>query len=189
MVGLKISMLELVWELASYFDVNRGCCWLAIPPLFAKSMAVGDIRCQNVWVISFYSGSNSSFISFIQKQFKKLFYIAAPCVIPTVAQGTVIAMEKELDPNATTQVTPTLPPSSNQVIHGTTLEVVCEDHYEFPITSSSPPTCLNGTWSIIPRCTPARCKSLPKPPKFGTIILNNISIDMYFHLNFHTTNN
>lgn len=89
----------------------------------------------------------------------------APCVIPTVAQGTVIAMEKELDPNATTQVTPTLPPSSNQVIHGTTLEVVCEDHYEFPITSSSPPTCLNGTWSIIPRCTPARCKNLPKPPK------------------------
>lgn len=91
----------------------------------------------------------------------------APCVIPTVAQGTVIAMEKEVDPNATTSATPTLPPTSNQVIHGTTLEVVCEDHYEFPITSSSPPTCLNGTWSIIPRCTPARCKGLPKPPKFG----------------------
>lgn len=92
----------------------------------------------------------------------------APCVIPTVAQGTVIAMEKEIDPNATT-ITPTLPPSSNQVIHGTTLEVVCEDHYEFPIISSSPPTCLNGTWSIIPRCTPARCKILPKPPKFGKL--------------------
>lgn len=76
-------------------------------------------------------------------------------------------MEKELDPNTTTAVTPTLPPSSNQVIHGTTLEVVCEDHYEFPITSLHPPTCLNGTWSIIPRCTPARCKNLPKPPKFG----------------------
>ncbi|XP_031618739.1 uncharacterized protein LOC116337915 isoform X2 [Contarinia nasturtii] len=94
----------------------------------------------------------------------------APCVIPTVQQGTVIAMEKELDPNATTPVTPTLPPTSNQVIHGTTLEVVCEDRYEFPIISSAPPTCMNGTWSIIPRCTPARCKTLPKPPKFGMVL-------------------
>lgn len=94
----------------------------------------------------------------------------APCVVPTIAQGTVIPIEKELDPNATTMATVTLPPSTNKVIHGTTLEVVCEDHYEFPILSSSPPTCINGTWSIIPRCTPARCKTLPKPPKFGMVL-------------------
>lgn len=94
----------------------------------------------------------------------------APCVIPTIGQGTVIPMEKELDPNVTTPMTPTLPPSSNKVIHGTTLEVVCEHHYEFPAMSSTPPTCINGTWSQMPRCSPARCKTLPKPPKFAMIL-------------------
>lgn len=94
----------------------------------------------------------------------------APCVVPTIGQGTVIPMEKELDPNVTTAPTPTLPPSTNKVPHGTTLAVVCEDHYEFPIQSSAPPTCVNGTWSIIPRCTPARCKILPRPPKFGMVL-------------------
>lgn len=99
-----------------------------------------------------------------------IYYFIAPCVVPTIAQGTVIPIEKELDPNATTVATITLPPSTNKVIHGTTLEVVCENYYEFPILSSSPPTCVNGTWSIIPRCTPARCKTLPKPPKFGMVL-------------------
>lgn len=79
-------------------------------------------------------------------------------------------MEKEIDPNVTATITSTLPPSSNQVVHGTTLEVVCEDHYEFHVHSSSPPTCMNGTWSIIPRCTPARCKFLPKPPKHALVL-------------------
>lgn len=47
---------------------------------------------------------------------------------------------------------------------------MCEDHYEFPISSMAPPTCNNGTWSTIPRCIPARCKGLPKPPKFGMVL-------------------
>lgn len=59
---------------------------------------------------------------------------------------------------------------SSKVRHGTILEVICDEHYEFPITSLSPPTCNNGTWSTIPRCVPARCKTLPKPPKFGMVI-------------------
>lgn len=79
-------------------------------------------------------------------------------------------MEKELDPNVTTPITPTLPPSSNKVVHGTTLEVVCEHLYEFPAMSSSPPTCMNGTWSQMPRCIPARCKVLPKSPKHAMIL-------------------
>lgn len=78
-----------------------------------------------------------------------------------------MAIEKDLDPNITT---PTLPPYSNKVIHGTTLEVHCNALYEFPIQSSAPPTCANGTWSIIPRCSPARCKTLPKPPKSGMVL-------------------
>lgn len=85
--------------------------------------------------------------------------------MPTISQGTVIPMEKELDSNATA-----LPPTTNKVAHGTTLEVVCEDHYEFPVSSASPPTCHNGTWSIIPRCIPARCRTLPRPPKFGMVL-------------------
>lgn len=98
------------------------------------------------------------------------FCITAPCVVPTISQGTVIPIEKELDPNVTTPATQTLPPTSNKVQHGTTLDVICEDHYEFPISASAPPTCNNGTWSIIPRCTPARCKGLPRAPKFGMVL-------------------
>lgn len=79
-------------------------------------------------------------------------------------------IEKELDPNVTTPMTQTFPPTSNKVQHGTTLDVICEDHYEFPISALSPPTCNNGTWSVIPRCTPARCKGLPRAPKFGMVL-------------------
>lgn len=89
-------------------------------------------------------------------------------MVPTISQGTVIPMEIEQDPNITTTfVPPTLGTATNKVRHGTTLEVMCEEFYEFPISSFSPPTCNNGTWSVIPRCIPARCKGLPKPPKFG----------------------
>lgn len=92
-------------------------------------------------------------------------------MVPTISQGTVIPMEVELDPNITTTfVPPTLGTATNKVRHGTTLEVMCEEFYEFPISSFSPPTCNNGTWSVIPRCIPARCKGLPKPPKFGMVL-------------------
>ncbi|KAJ6649684.1 Locomotion-related protein Hikaru genki, partial [Pseudolycoriella hygida] len=95
----------------------------------------------------------------------------APCIVPTISQGTVIPMEVEMDPNVTTTfVPPTLGTATNKVRHGTTLEVICEEFYEFPINSFSPPTCNNGTWSVIPRCIPARCKGLPKPPKFGMVL-------------------
>lgn len=66
--------------------------------------------------------------------------------------------------------TTTVPSVHSKVRHGTILEVICDEHYEFPLSSLSPPTCNNGTWSTIPRCVPARCKTLPKPPKFGMVI-------------------
>lgn len=72
--------------------------------------------------------------------------------------------------NTTTQATINMGIGSSKVRHGTILEVICDEHYEFPLTSMSPPTCNNGTWSTIPRCVPARCKTLPKPPKFGMVI-------------------
>uniref|UniRef100_A0A182SWR0 Sushi, von Willebrand factor type A, EGF and pentraxin domain-containing protein 1 n=1 Tax=Anopheles maculatus TaxID=74869 RepID=A0A182SWR0_9DIPT len=92
----------------------------------------------------------------------------APCVVPSISQGQVIPIEFDIDVNATT-IVPTSG-SSSKVKHGTVLEVNCDEHYEFPFSSLSPPTCNNGTWSVIPRCAPARCKTMPKPPKFGMVL-------------------
>lgn len=92
----------------------------------------------------------------------------APCVVPSISQGQVIPIEFEVDVNMTT-IVPTSG-SSSKVKHGTVLEVICDEHYEFPFSSLSPPTCNNGTWSVIPRCAPARCKTMPKPPKFGMVL-------------------
>lgn len=95
----------------------------------------------------------------------------APCVVPTISQGTVIPMHIEPDPNiTTTYAPPTLSTITNKVQHGTTLDVVCVNQYEFPVSTLAAPTCNNGTWSVIPRCVPARCKGLPKAPKFGMVL-------------------
>lgn len=51
-------------------------------------------------------------------------------MVPSVSQGTVIPIEQELEPNATT-VIPLL--SSNKVKHGTGLQLLCNDQYEFPV--------------------------------------------------------
>ncbi|EAA12905.5 AGAP007761-PA [Anopheles gambiae str. PEST] len=92
----------------------------------------------------------------------------APCVVPSISQGQVIPIEFDIDVNSTTVVPSS--GSSSKVKHGTVLEVICDEHYEFPFSSLSPPTCNNGTWSVIPRCAPARCKTMPKPPKFGMVL-------------------
>ncbi|BFF94306.1 uncharacterized protein DMAD_11983 [Drosophila madeirensis] len=105
----------------------------------------------------------------------------APCVVPTISQGYVIPIEITTDENGTTIVTPNATTTTTQspaqslggvekVKHGTALEVMCDENYEFPVSLLSPPTCNNGTWSIIPRCIPARCKSMPKPPKHGMVM-------------------
>ncbi|XP_055680814.1 uncharacterized protein LOC129788622 isoform X2 [Lutzomyia longipalpis] len=93
----------------------------------------------------------------------------APCVVPTISQGIVIPNENEYDFNGTTLATPGIG-SISKVQHGTILEVMCDEHYEFPISSLSPPICNNGTWSVIPRCVPSRCKNMPKPPKNGMVL-------------------
>ncbi|XP_017154912.1 uncharacterized protein LOC108163900 isoform X2 [Drosophila miranda] len=103
----------------------------------------------------------------------------APCVVPTISQGYVIPIEITTDENGTTIVTPTTTTTQSptqtlggveKVKHGTALEVKCDENYEFPVSLLSPPTCNNGTWSIIPRCIPARCKSMPRPPKHGMVM-------------------
>ncbi|XP_030377372.1 uncharacterized protein LOC115626218 isoform X1 [Scaptodrosophila lebanonensis] len=105
----------------------------------------------------------------------------APCVVPTISQGYVIPMEITTDENGTTIIMPTTttttiqPPTQTiggveKVKHGTALEVKCDVNYEFPVSLLSPPICNNGTWSIIPRCVPARCQSMPRPPKHGMVM-------------------
>lgn len=95
----------------------------------------------------------------------------APCIVPSISQGTVTPIEPEIDVNATTTTAPpVIITSVGKVKHGTSLEVTCNEHYEFPVSSLAPPTCNNGTWSVIPRCIPARCKNMPKPPKHGMVI-------------------
>lgn len=79
-------------------------------------------------------------------------------------------MEIPEQTNVTTTASMQMGTGSSKVRHGTILEVICDEHYEFPLTTLAPPTCNNGTWSTIPRCVPARCKTLPKPPKFGMVI-------------------
>lgn len=94
----------------------------------------------------------------------------APCVVPTILQGVVSPIDTDVDMNSTTTLMTVGVNQISKVKHGTVLEVFCDEHYEFPITSLAPPTCNNGTWSIIPRCAPARCKVMPKPPKHGMVL-------------------
>lgn len=103
----------------------------------------------------------------------------APCVVPTISQGFVIPIEITTDENGTTIITQTTTTTQSptqivggveKVKHGTALEVKCDENYEFPVSLLSPPTCNNGTWSIIPRCVPARCKNMPRPPKHGMVM-------------------
>jgi len=94
----------------------------------------------------------------------------APCVVPTISQGLVVPIDLEVDGNVTTTMSTTAVGPITKVQHGTQLNVVCDDHYEFPLSALAPPTCNNGTWSVIPRCVPARCKTMPRSPKNGMVL-------------------
>ncbi|XP_028899392.1 uncharacterized protein LOC105217452 isoform X1 [Zeugodacus cucurbitae] len=131
-------------------------------------------RCQPEMLIQ---GHSSSVCQIDGRWRNPLPECLAPCVVPSISQGYVIPVEIITDENGTTIITPTTtqsPTTSNsgveKVKHGTALEVKCDENYEFPVSLLSPPTCNNGTWSIIPRCVPARCKNMPKPPKHGMVL-------------------
>ena len=76
-----------------------------------------------------------------------------------------------------------------KVRHGDNITVECEGNYELAAgtvnvngvvapkarTDFSPGiVCNNGTWSKIPRCEPARCKTLPPPPLNGMVVVSLI---------------
>lgn len=83
----------------------------------------------------------------------------APCIVPKIARGHVYVASDERDHINNVTVAE----------HGKGLVVECINDYEFGVVST-PVTCNNGTWSIVPSCSPARCKQMPKPPKNGMVI-------------------
>ncbi|KAJ8676165.1 hypothetical protein QAD02_011951 [Eretmocerus hayati] len=83
----------------------------------------------------------------------------APCIVPQIARGHVYVHSDEQDHINNVTIAE----------HGKHLEVECIQDYEFA-QSHHPVICNNGTWTIVPSCTPARCKQMPKPPKNGMVI-------------------
>ncbi|XP_053618316.1 uncharacterized protein Hasp isoform X2 [Plodia interpunctella] len=93
----------------------------------------------------------------------------APCVVPHVSQGRVVLVENKTGDNDTSEGNTQIVGSSSMVQHGEIILVDCEKDYEFP-SNNAAVTCNNGTWTQIPRCTPARCKKMPKNPRNGMVI-------------------
>uniref|UniRef100_A0A1B6DCY4 Sushi, von Willebrand factor type A, EGF and pentraxin domain-containing protein 1 n=2 Tax=Clastoptera arizonana TaxID=38151 RepID=A0A1B6DCY4_9HEMI len=87
----------------------------------------------------------------------------APCVVPQVPQGRVIVANNSRPNMTMASGDPLL------VMHGEHLSLDCEHRFE-PALNNTPITCINGTWSHIPRCQPARCKYMAKAPKNGMVI-------------------
>ncbi|XP_066582959.1 uncharacterized protein [Prorops nasuta] len=83
----------------------------------------------------------------------------APCVVPQIEYGNITVASHERDHINNVTV----------VEHGEQLLVSCVQNYEFT-ANSTPVLCNNGTWSIVPSCSPARCKQMPKAPKNGMVI-------------------
>jgi len=87
----------------------------------------------------------------------------APCIIPQIEHG-----------NSSTRV-------GDKVTHGDNITIDCEDRFETK-SNSTPIQCNNGTWTLTPKCFPARCKTMPPPPKNGMIVVPQVthgSIGLY----------
>ncbi|XP_076285732.1 hig-anchoring scaffold protein isoform X2 [Lasioglossum baleicum] len=84
----------------------------------------------------------------------------APCVVPQIENGNITVASHEKDDHIN---------NVTVVEHGERLLVSCVKNYEFA-ANFTPVVCNNGTWSIVPSCSPARCKVMPKPPKNGMVL-------------------
>ncbi|XP_046420389.1 protein lev-9-like [Neodiprion fabricii] len=83
----------------------------------------------------------------------------APCIVPKIQKGHVSVATRADDRINNVSV----------VEHGERLVVDCQTNYEFP-SNRTPVECNNGTWTVIPRCKPARCKQMPRVPRNGMVI-------------------
>ncbi|XP_073962964.1 uncharacterized protein [Choristoneura fumiferana] len=91
------------------------------------------------------------------------------CLVPHVSQGKIRLVENKTGDNETAEESTQIVGSSSMVQHGEIILVDCEKNYEFP-SNNAAVTCNNGTWTQIPRCTPARCKKMPRFPRNGMVI-------------------
>jgi len=80
----------------------------------------------------------------------------APCIIPQIDHGVANGNIGE------------------KVTHGELLEINCTKNYEVK-TDGQSIVCNNGTWSKVPKCFPARCKTMPVPPRNGMIVVPQTS--------------
>ncbi|GBM03078.1 Protein lev-9 [Araneus ventricosus] len=76
----------------------------------------------------------------------------APCSVPSIEHGRVT----NYAPDAI-------------VPHDKHITVDCIAQYELRY-NTTPATCNNGSWTHIPTCIPARCKTLPRRPRHGMVI-------------------
>ena len=56
-------------------------------------------------------------------------------------------------------------------MHGENITVECNHNYELE-GNVTQITCNNGTFDRMPKCEPARCKTLPAPPKNGMVVVS-----------------
>lgn len=104
-------------------------------------------------------GHSSSICQMDGKWSNPLPQCLAPCIVPHIARGHVYVFSDEREHINNVTIAE----------HGKRLVVECESDYEFAM-AHHPVVCNNGTWSIMPSCSPARCKQMPKPPKNGMVI-------------------
>lgn len=76
-------------------------------------------------------------------------------MVPDVPMGRVV--------NLTTYM--------NTVGHGYNISIECMLNYELE-GNVTQITCNNGTFDKMPKCEPARCKSLPSPPNDGMVVVS-----------------
>lgn len=81
----------------------------------------------------------------------------APCIVPNIGMGNVVNLT-----------------IGAKIQHGENIVITCSSNYEIP-SNKTPIDCHNGTWSQIPKCEPARCKTLPSPPLNGMVVVPSTS--------------
>ncbi|VDP04934.1 unnamed protein product [Soboliphyme baturini] len=69
---------------------------------------------------------------------KSIFFILVPCLVPRISNGFISKYRPD-----------------DYVYHGERVKVECAIKYE--LANADYPTCNNGSWSNVPRCTPRYC--------------------------------
>jgi len=83
----------------------------------------------------------------------------APCVVPYISNGFV--QDKA---------------SGSSLGHNQSVEVRCVA--QFQPSHNGSVVCHNGTWNILPKCIPAKCRELPDAPRNGMVVAPNMDHGM-----------